>query len=380
MNDYEHKRNLCKEINLSASEHWAENIKFALKTLIKMKSIFTLLLMLSLVSGSLAYDYQKIDEHARNAPEKVSKDVESLTAYLIRPARSDREKVRSFFIWIAEHIHYDVQAYQAFDPYKISKITPNDVLRKKEAVCQGYSELFQEMCRLAGIQSYVVPGYSKGFGYLPGNKSFRSADHAWNAVKVDAQWYLLDATWGSGGVSNQLKYVKQLNERYFLSDPKEFVKDHMPLEPVWQLLPCPVSMKSFIAGDAAIERDLSGKKKCSDNYHKVIADWETLPEDERKLQSAVNAYAFNPDNHAVMARGYVDHANTIMRGIKTEMRSKKEIEEGVVLQEKALEYLRKADALLAKVKDNAADMEKQIVKKNMQVSEQNLKSMKSVLK
>lgn len=354
-------------------------IKFALKILMKMKYIFTLLLVLSLVTNSIGNDYQKIDEHARSAPEKVSEEVESLTAYLIRPAGNDREKVRSFFIWIAENIHYDVQAYQAFDPYKISKITPNDVLTNKKAVCQGYSELFQEMCRLAGVQSYVVPGYSKGFGYLPGNKSFRSADHAWNAVKVDGQWYLLDVTWGSGGVDKQLKYVKQLNEKYFLSDPKEFVKDHMPLEPVWQLLPCAVSMKAFLAGDAAIDRELSDKKQCFDN-HKLIADWETLPEDERKLQSAVSAYAFNPDNHAIMARGYVDYANTIMRGIKTEMRSKKEIEEGVVLQEKALEYLKKADVLLTKVKDNSADMEKQIVKKNMQVSEQNLKSMKSVLK
>lgn len=345
-----------------------------------MKIPFTFLLVcLFGFNTSFAYDYQKIDEHAKNAPQKVAKDVESLTTYLIKPAKNDKEKVRSFFVWIAENITYDVQAYQAFDPAKIGSSTPDQVLKKRKAVCQGYSELFNEMCRLAKIKSYLVPGYSKGFGYQPGNKSFVNADHAWNVVSLEGQWYLLDATWGSGGVNNQLKYVKQLNEKYFLSSPQEFVKDHMPLEPVWQLLDCPVSMKAFIAGEEAIQQELSKKSgKCSD-YGKLISEWEALPGNEKALRSASSAYAFNPENQQVMARGYMDYANFIMKSIKSEMHSKKEIEEAVVLQEKALDYLKKAEILLKKVKDNSADMEKQILQKNIQLSEQNLANMRKVL-
>ncbi len=344
-----------------------------------MRLLLTFLGVLFFLSASFANDFQKIDEHARNAPANLSRNVESLTAYLMKPARNDKEKVRSFFIWITENISYDVQAYQAFDPYKISKTTSEDVLKKRKAVCQGYSELLKEMCRLAKIKSYVVAGYSKGFGYTPGNKSFNNADHAWNAVYLDDQWYLLDATWGSGGVNNQLKYIKQLNEKYFLSDPKVFVKDHMPLEPAWQLLDCPVSMKAFVAGEEAIQRELLQKKGKCIPYQQSIATWEALPENEKALQSASNAYAFNPDNHLVMARGYMDYANFIMKGIKPEMRTRQEIEEAVVQQEQALGYLKKADALLVKVKDHSAEREKQILKKNIQLSEQNLKSMKNVL-
>lgn len=346
-----------------------------------MKSSITFLFVLLLGLRSLASDYQKIDEYARNAPEKVARNVESLTAYLIKPARNDREKVRSFFIWIAENITYDVQAYQAFDPYKSGEITAHDVLKNGKAVCQGYSQLFKEMCHLAGIKSYIVPGYSKGFGYQPGGKSFTSADHAWNAVELDGQWYLLDATWGSGGVDKQLKYVKQLKEQYFLSDPREFVKDHMPMEPMWQLLDCPVSLKAYRDGDEAIARELSDpdKRQCMD-YDAAIVRREAMPEEERTLESAISAYAFNPENHGAMARGYMDYATFVMQGIKREMRSRKEIEAGVVLQEKALEYLKKAEALLKKVKDNSADRDKMLLQKNILVSEQNLKSMKSALK
>lgn len=345
-----------------------------------MKIPYTFLIVcLFAFNISFAYDFQKIDEHAKNAPEKVAKDVETLTSYLIKPAKNDTEKVRSFFIWISENITYDVQAYQAFNPAKINGTTPNDVLKKRKAVCQGYSELFNEMCRLAKIKSYLVPGYSKGFGYQPGNKAFTSADHAWNAVYLEGQWYVLDATWGSGGVNNQLKYVKQFNEKYFLSNPKEFVKDHMPQEPAWQLLDCPVSMKAFIAGEEAIEQELSKNTgKCS-NYNKLITAWEALPDNEKTIQSASNAYAFNPKNHQVMARGYIDYANFIMKSIKPEMRSKKEIEEGVTLQEQALDYLKKAEVLLKKVKDNSSDMEKEVLRKNIQLSEQNLSNMKKVL-
>ncbi len=345
-----------------------------------MKLILTFLLIVVFLAPAFAYDYQKIDEHAKQAPDKAAKTVETLTAYLVKPARNDQEKVRSFYTWLAFHIAYDVQVYRAFDPFAISKTTSADVLQKRKAVCQGYSELFKEMCELAGIKSYLIPGYSKGFGYEPGKKSFAAADHAWNAVWLEGRWHLLDATWGSGGVNNQMKYVQQFNEKYFLADPKVFVKDHLPLEPAWQLLDCPVSMKAFVEGEEAIDRSLAQKRNDCKDHNKVIKTWEGLPEHEKMLQSASEAYAFNPNNHAAMARGYMDYANYIMRGIKSEMHSRQEIEEAVVAQQQALDYLKKADTLLKNVKDNSADMEKQILKKNIQLSEQNLKSMQKVLK
>ncbi len=342
-----------------------------------------LLSLLFVVSGffydGFANSYDKIDTHARNTPEKFTKDVKVLTHYLIKPAKNDQEKVRSFYIWLAENIAYDVQAYRSFDAAKIGQTKPNDVLRRKKAVCQGYAELFQEMCRLVGIKSYVIPGYSKGFGYQPDNRTFTYADHAWNAVFLNGEWRLVDATWGSGGVNNQMKYVQQFNEKYFLTSPQVFVQDHMPLQPAWQLLDCPVSMKAFAKGDEAIVAALAGQtKKCTD-YQQKISEIEKLPAHERALLNATDAHAFNPANHQAMARGYIDYASYIMKSIKPEMRSLEEIKEGAALQESALVYLKKANTLLAKVKDHSADLEKEIVEKNIQLSEKNLAGMKKYL-
>lgn len=345
-----------------------------------MKFLLSLLLVLPVFfNHSFANDYEKIDAYARNTPEKFTKDVQSLTAYLIKPAKDDKEKVRSFYVWLTENIAYDIQAYRSFDPAKIGDIKPDDVLKRRKAVCQGYSELFQEMCRLADIKCYVIPGYSKGFGYQPENHSFTYADHAWNAVYLNDQWYLIDATWGSGGVDKQMKYIQQFNEKYFLTSPQVFVRDHLPLQPVWQLLDCPVSMKAFAAGEEAIAKELATpSKKCTD-YHQKISELEHLPTQEQALQNATDAYAFNPANHQVMARGYIDYANYIMKSIKPEMHTIEEIKEGAVLQEEALVYLKKAEVLLNKVKGHSANLEKDIVRKNIQLSEKNLAGMRKYL-
>ena len=78
----------------------------------------------------------------RSAPARVTGDVDKLTAYLSRPATNDLEKVRSFYVWIAENIAYDVGAFRRYRPGRYQKVAPDEVLSQRKAVCQGYAELF----------------------------------------------------------------------------------------------------------------------------------------------------------------------------------------------------------------------------------------------
>ena len=329
------------------------------------------------VQASPNPDFQTIDAHARQAPSSVTKNVEKLTQYLVKPAKNDTEKVRSFYVWIAENISYDVKAFMHYNPSRYQPVAPNEVLKQRKAVCQGYADLFQEMCHLVDIPSRIVPGYSKGFGYQ-GDHTFDNADHAWNAVRIDEQWHLLDVTWASGGINDQLRFVKNYQDRFFLPDPTKFIQDHMPLDPMWQLLDCPVSMSAFRQGEKAVEEALNNKKKCTDVEKTIQAD-EQLPATEQALQSAIRSYAFNPTNHLTIVRGYMNYAHHLMLGIPKQLRSKEAIEQAITVQEEALNYLNKAAQIVKKVKSDQGELERKTLTFNIENSKNNLKGLRDAL-
>jgi transglutaminase/protease-like cytokinesis protein 3 len=324
--------------------------------------------------ASPQHDFQAIDEHARNAPASVTGNIEELAAYLVKPATNDVEKVRSFYVWIAENISYDVQA---FLKGVMLQYSPEEVLQKRKAVCQGYSGLFKALCEAVGIECKLIAGYSKGYGYVP-KKSFTNSDHAWNAVYLNNRWHLLDVTWGAGGINDKQKFVKEFNEAYFLTDPVTFVFKHLPLDPMWQLLDCPVSIQDFAKGDEAVAAALKGGKKCMD-YEKAIADFEKLSAAEQELQTAKNAYAFNPDNPVALATAYVNYAYYLTKDVKQQLTSKQEILDAIQLQEETLTYLKTAEDLLKKSNDPHAQGLKTVVQQNISNGERNLKAMKEVV-
>ena len=49
---------------------------------------------------------------------------------------------------------------------------------QNKTVCAGYSKAFELLCNAVGINTIVVT----------------SCNHAWNAVKIDNRWYLIDVT------------------------------------------------------------------------------------------------------------------------------------------------------------------------------------------
>jgi len=183
-------------------------------------------------------NFYTIDKHADKAPGHLKKSIPSLVNYLIEPAQDEIHKVRVLFRWISQNIDYDVDAY--FDRRLIVE-DPIMVINRGTAVCGGYAQLFKLLCSEAGITCEIVSGWSKGYSEeLSGRPN-----HAWNAVKINQQWYLLDVTWGSGYINNQQSYTKSFQEHYFLTDPHILIYDHLPEDEKWQQLETPVSLNEF---------------------------------------------------------------------------------------------------------------------------------------
>lgn len=183
---------------------------------------------------------EALDRHALTAPSTVEKSVESLAAYLVKPAKNDRDKARLIYRWITDRIAYDTEA--VFSGKRADK-RPQAVLQNRKAVCEGYAGLFYWLCREAGLDVATVIGHTKETVRPPGQE-FPPPDHSWNAVKLDDCWHLVEPTWGAGALQGN-KFKKGYREYFFLTPPEEFIFTHFPVESRWQLLPTPVSQEEF---------------------------------------------------------------------------------------------------------------------------------------
>ncbi len=188
------------------------------------------------------YSYEEIDRHALNAPASARASVESLAAYLVKPAKNDREKARAIFRWIAGNIDYNMEAFFKGGG---SAAGAEEVLKSGKSVCYGYSDLFLSLAREAGLEAARISGYGKGYGYLPGKNFSGPFNHAWNSVKINGSWYLVDSTWGAGYVNGEGKYARKFDDHFFMTPPSQFIYDHFPEEDRWQLLDEPVSKLKF---------------------------------------------------------------------------------------------------------------------------------------
>lgn len=173
--------------------------------------------------------YARVDSIARNISAN-SWNARTVHRKLTSQLTSDEMKVRSFYVWITENIEYDVKLLKDKPAknrlaQKPLKKRLRRTLRKRAAVCAGYSELFRELCRLSGIESEVIAGYYKNEVRHIGKRG--RADHGWNKVRIDGAWRFVDVTWGSGGVYRN-KFFKDYKEEYFLTDAARFYYNHYP--------------------------------------------------------------------------------------------------------------------------------------------------------
>jgi hypothetical protein len=176
------------------------------------------------------------------APEEAARSVTSLAAYLTEGLPTQEMRVRAIYRWMTAHIRYDLAGFKSAD---YGDLTPDAVLERRSAVCEGYSGLFESLVKAAGFEVAVVSGFAKGVGYAAGGPLNASLHHAWNAVKVRGEWKLLDCTWGAGALDERGDYVQGFEAFYFFTPPEQFIYSHFPNDPRWQLLPEPITRRAF---------------------------------------------------------------------------------------------------------------------------------------
>jgi len=259
--------------------------------------ISILLLSLSLSAQKPAVpEYAAVDKKALQLPDSLSRNTKDISGYINSSYKTDQDKVRAIFIWVASNIQYDMENMFAINFYEPREEKISKPLKTRKGICENYAALFNDICSKSGIKSYVIEGYTKQNGftdYIP---------HAWCAARVDTTWFMFDPTWGSGYVNNG-KFYKKINNDYYKVNPSKLIKSHMPFDYLWQFLFYPLTSQEFYDG-----KTQANKTKPFFNFTDSIAAYEGLNKIDQLKASArrieknglKNAMIFDRLNHIRM--------------------------------------------------------------------------------
>ncbi len=246
-------------------------------------------LLVSII-GSAQTDFSRIDDNSITIPDSLS-DYREIADYLCNDLKSDRERVRAVYIWIAHNVRYDLAKMNSGRRYGSEQEIIDEVLKERKGVCQHYSALFLAMSRYLGINTYLISGYTRDeLGDIS------ELSHAWNGIAIDSAYYLIDVTWASGYELNG-RYLHEFRDDYFLKSPKDFIKDHMPFDPIWQFLDNPINNNDFISRDFS-KLETSGVFA----FHDSIMQWEKCDEFERLEKSNKRIIANGVRNKLIQAQ------------------------------------------------------------------------------
>lgn len=186
--------------------------------------------------------YASIDARALKTPASAEASIETLAAYLTADTRTDLEKARAIFRWITSRVHFD---QSALENATAQDVDADQVLKSRRTACMGYSELFYVLGSAAGLQVERICGLARACSSANTSLCNSPPNHEWNAVKIDGKWKLVDCTWGTGYMESGARFVKRYDDFYFCTPPEQFIYDHFPVDPDWQILPETISCKDY---------------------------------------------------------------------------------------------------------------------------------------
>ena len=171
------------------------------------------------------------------------------TGYVCRPHRSDVQRLRALFTWCAERVVWD----EDFD----GDIDVRRVIQSRRGSSREVAVLVMEMCTAIGIHCEVVRGYLKTPGEdIDLDVLGRGGNHHWNALVVDGEWRMMDASLASPSNPHRAQYSNTSNSIaeawHFLARPSELCYTHVPLDHLQQKIVPPVSPDVLLALPASL--------------------------------------------------------------------------------------------------------------------------------
>ena len=231
---------------------------------------------------------------AKNEKEQTnSKPLNEVVLNLTKGIDNPLKKAKVLAIFIAEHYERDGFLKKEKDEAakkgkKYSNPYQSNLFEEKIGDSYAFAKLYQEMCQSAELEAVIIEGYAgkriESFGVkrkeqkaikqsfnMLTNKTDTSLERyksAWNAVKINNTWILVDTYWMIKGEKYAYKNIqsekrmkrilkqnknKKLSKQntsidmdFFNAKPKEMIKTHYPFDETYQLLKQPYSLNRFL--------------------------------------------------------------------------------------------------------------------------------------
>jgi Transglutaminase-like superfamily len=242
---------------------------------------FVTLSQLSATSKTFA----RVDFAALHSDNVPFSSIEDLVNYGKKNTVTDLEALRFYFVWVAKNIRYDMAELNTTQRNP-NKQVPETVFRNRQGICRGYADLLTVICQKARFECRSVAGYTNTQG-----TDGRDDLHAWNAIKVNDNWFLFDVTWASNYLENT-DNIDEKFERYFSQTSQQFIQKHFPFDPVWQLSEYVLPKEAFFCGNT---EGPSHPKIYFGDYKKIIQEEALMDWAQQGIKSFERALKFIPE-------------------------------------------------------------------------------------
>ncbi|NJR32278.1 MAG: hypothetical protein HC778_04795, partial [Chamaesiphon sp. CSU_1_12] len=183
-----------------------------------------------------------------NIPPDTESNIKSVAEYIKTQEPDPYLQVKALHDYVIKRVSYDFNALgTGIQPSQDAQ----SVFSTRKAVCGGYANLFMALAQAIGIKSVVIQGDIRQDLAPPNsvstnmnqvNPSKNLTLHAWNAVKVEDNWQLVDTTWDDINSNQDLSLY---NSDYLMPPPEVMIIDHLPDSADWQLLRHPITRDYF---------------------------------------------------------------------------------------------------------------------------------------
>lgn len=164
-------------------------------------------------------------------------------SYLCRPYRSDVQRLRAIFTWVAERVTWE----EDFE----GQVDTRRVIQTKRGCSEEIAVLVRDLCAAVGLHAEVVRGYLKGPGEILDLEIIARPNHWWNAVIVDGEWRIMDCSLAAPTNPRRSAYSSANSNVaepwWFLARPMEICYTHVPLLPEQQHICPPVAHEILMA-------------------------------------------------------------------------------------------------------------------------------------
>lgn len=162
--------------------------------------------------------YEESEQDWKRKRQEVIRQVQFVAEELSEPGMSDMDKVLAINSYLCDTIDYDEEtAKLSTDQTALfsDSMTPYGALINHKGVCLAYAGAFQLLAKEMGLDSIVVTGT------LNGNQN-----HAWNKVKIDGRWCVVDVTSNDEeDLNNFILNVSDEMAEYMLKEDNRYLCD-----------------------------------------------------------------------------------------------------------------------------------------------------------